>query len=91
MPIIPEMLVTQDQQTIKDCLSLHHNQSTNISFDVVTKSPSLNHSEISFTRKLLQLSFNLATSENSRIGWILSSKALVQILANPVAGYLANG
>lgn len=31
-----------------------------------------------------------AISENSRVGWLLSSKALVQLVCNPIVGYLSS-
>ena len=85
MPIIPEILVTKDlEKTIKE-LTRPTNSTNNVTY--ITNSP--NKTYIGFTKHLLQLSFNMAT-ENTKIGWILSSKALVQLLANPIAGYLAN-
>ncbi|XP_063436008.1 synaptic vesicular amine transporter-like [Mytilus trossulus] len=109
VPIIPEMLVIQDEQMMEDCLTVQ-NQSTpnismseqmiercltgnekyvNASLNMTTDEPSTSVSSISFAKRLFALSFNPAT-ENSKIGWILATKALVQIVFNPLTGYLAN-
>ncbi|XP_052099031.1 synaptic vesicular amine transporter-like [Mytilus californianus] len=85
VPIIPEMLVIQDEQMMEDC----DEQTVNISLNMTTDAPSTSFSSISFAKRLFELSFNPAT-ENSKIGWILAVKALVQIVFNPLTGYLAN-
>ncbi|XP_076105674.1 synaptic vesicular amine transporter-like [Mytilus galloprovincialis] len=109
VPIIPEMLVIQDEQMMANCLTIQNlstpnismseqmiercltgnEQSVNVSLNVTTDEPSTSFSSISFAKRLFALSFNPAT-ENSKIGWILATKALVQIVFNPLTGYLAN-
>lgn len=80
--------ISMSEQMIKRCLT-GNEQSVNVSLNVTTDEPSTSFSSISFAKRLFALSFNPAT-ENSKIGWILATKALVQIVFNPLTGYLAN-
>lgn len=82
VPIIPEVLMELDRIDDPD---KNGNESIrpNLAF------PDKNISDsFSFTKQLLQESYK-ALDENSQVGLLLSSKALVQILANPCVGCLS--
>lgn len=81
VPIIPEVLMELDRIDDPD-KNGNGNISPNLAFPDKNVSDSL-----SFTKQLLQESFK-ALDENSQVGLLLSSKALVQILANPCVGCL---
>ncbi|CAC5409540.1 SLC18A1_2 [Mytilus coruscus] len=79
---------SMNELMVKRCLS-GDDQTVNISLNLTTDAPSTSFSSISVAKRLFALSFNPAT-ENSKLGWILAVKALVQIVFNPLTGYLAN-
>lgn len=81
VPIIPEVLMELDRIDDPD-KNGNGNISPNLAFPDKNVSDSL-----SFTKQLLQESYK-ALDENSQVGLLLSSKALVQILANPCVGCL---
>lgn len=82
VPIIPEVLMELDRIDDPD-KNGNGNISPNLAFPDKNISDSL-----SFTKQLLQESYK-ALDENSQVGLLLSSKALVQILANPCVGCLS--
>lgn len=80
VPIIPEVLMEIDR----------HNEvgtAGNESIKLISASQDRNVS-LPFTKQLLQESYK-PLDENSRVGLLLSSKALIQILANPCVGSLS--
>ncbi|XP_061195949.1 synaptic vesicular amine transporter-like [Saccostrea echinata] len=80
VPIIPEVLMSSDR----------NEESTTVGNDSISLGTLSHHMNVSlsFTKQLLQESYK-ALDENSQVGLLLSSKALVQIAANPCVGYLS--
>nr|XP_034328336.1 synaptic vesicular amine transporter [Crassostrea gigas] len=82
VPIIPEVLMELDRIDDPD---KNGNESIRPNLAITDKNIS---DSLSFTKQLLQESYK-ALDENSQVGLLLSSKALVQILANPCVGCLS--
>ena len=98
VPIIPEYLIAADRIS-KECL-LNENETTwlaelnhtGIDESLTRKAVHDNVNE-SYEESLMEIALKRpvrAISENSKVGWLLSSKALVQLLVNPVIGLLSN-
>ncbi|XP_062613862.1 synaptic vesicular amine transporter-like [Saccostrea cucullata] len=80
VPIIPEVMMSSDR-----------NEKSVTARNYSIKTDTLSHhrnASLSFTKQLLQESYK-ALDENSQAGLLLSSKALIQIAANPCVGYLS--
>ncbi|XP_050396603.1 synaptic vesicular amine transporter [Patella vulgata] len=83
VPIIPDYLLNMDKvewETDNNTFNLNQSDSSN---------EFMNQSEPSMTEKILLLSVNIM-NENSKVGWLLSSKAIVQLIANPFISPLAS-
>ncbi|XP_033757412.1 synaptic vesicular amine transporter-like [Pecten maximus] len=96
VPVIPEILIDLDKKTLEDTIRQEHYSNyinvTDTVFILNQDVKQLNNvtsgTNIGLAKRLL-MSFS-AVDENSRVGWLLSSKALIQIIANPIAGMLCN-
>lgn len=85
VPIIPEVLMELDRIDDPDKNGNTEKRSIRPNLAITDKNIS---DSLSFTKQLLQESYK-ALDENSQVGLLLSSKALVQILANPCVGCLS--
>ncbi|KAK7109835.1 synaptic vesicular amine transporter-like [Littorina saxatilis] len=84
VPIIPSFLLHLDKEAFDEA----NNQTT--AQHVPTNGSSSNNL---VDESLVKHAFSLAAvadSENSRVGWLLSSKAIVQLIANPFVGPLCS-
>ncbi|XP_052770886.1 chromaffin granule amine transporter-like [Mya arenaria] len=95
VPIIPDYLLEADRQA-DGSQAFTSGVARQLSASSIIYSRAENNNSIdtnatdgSIFEKALRLPVR-AISENSRVGWLLGSKALVQIAANPVVGYLSN-
>ncbi|XP_069139284.1 synaptic vesicular amine transporter-like [Argopecten irradians] len=96
VPVIPEILIDLDKKSLEETIRQEHyfnyvnvtDKVMMISADVEQLSNVTSGNSIGLAKRLL-MSFS-AVDENSRVGWLLSSKALIQIIANPAAGMLCN-
>lgn len=80
VPIIPEVMMEIDKNE-------EYVKGGNDSISLDTASGDRNVS-LTFTKQLLRESYK-AVDENSQVGFLLSSKALIQIIANPCVGFLS--
>lgn len=80
VPIIPEVMMEIDKNE-------EYVKGGNDSISLNTASGDRNVS-LTFTKQLLRESYK-AVDENSQVGFLLSSKALIQIIANPCVGFLS--
>ena len=98
MPIIPEYLIATDiAQREQELFSENETQwlsdidvgeyGVNVTIHEAPDNLTENYKE-SLIERALQLPIR-AISENSKVGWLLSSKALLQLLVNPVIGVLS--
>ena len=98
MPIIPEYLIASDV-TEKEHELFSENETqwlsdidvTGLDFNVSLQEVPDNLTE-SYKESLIERALQLpvrAISENSKVGWLLASKALLQLLVNPVIGILS--
>lgn len=92
VPIIPDYLLDIDKHELEESLhrkneSFYENGTGLLVLESIKVSE--NSTVISFAKRILQLPL-AAVNENSKVGWLLSSKALVQLIANPFIGPLSN-
>ncbi|XP_064602842.1 synaptic vesicular amine transporter-like [Liolophura sinensis] len=93
VPIIPDYLFGIDQKEVKETI-----KSMNRTLICLKNRTSGQHhlfphenSTLTLTQELLSKSIPLdIISENSKVGWLFSSRALVQIVTNPFIGPLSN-
>ncbi|KAL4232381.1 hypothetical protein ACF0H5_009949 [Mactra antiquata] len=96
VPIIPQYLVEVDtEQALKEqeenVTELFLNETDvfiHINDSIIDINPADAKSE-RFLETILHIPVR-AISENSKVGWLLGSKAIVQMVANPVVGFLSN-
>ena len=98
VPIIPEYLIAADiAQREQELFSENETQwlsdidvseyGVNVTLHEAPDNLTESYKE-SLIERALQLPIR-AISENSKVGWLLSSKALLQLLVNPVIGVLS--
>lgn len=93
VPIIPDYLFGIDQKAVKETI-----KSMNRTLICLKNRTSGQHHlfpheniTLTLTQELLSKSVPLdIISENSKVGWLFSSRALVQIVTNPFIGPLSN-
>lgn len=85
MPIVPSFLLHLDRKEYEE----HSNRSTPALPPHANDSVPLTLVDDSFAKHAFSLAA-VANSENSRVGWLLSSKAIVQLVANPFVGPLCS-
>ena len=100
MPIIPEYLIATDL-AVREHELFSENETRwlsdidaeEIDIDInATLADVPDNLTESYKESLIERALQLpvrAISENSKVGWLLSSKALVQLLVNPVIGVLS--
>ncbi|XP_041369710.1 synaptic vesicular amine transporter-like [Gigantopelta aegis] len=82
VPIIPDYLLDIDQKEYN--LSFHQNSSR-----LRSVHPGVNVTQTSTQKVFSRLSVS-ALNEDSKVGWLLASKAIVQLIVNPFIGPLSN-
>ncbi|KAK3799315.1 hypothetical protein RRG08_048822 [Elysia crispata] len=87
VPVIPALLLQQDKQEFDNTNSALH--SYNDMRACSKEALNLSTTEDELPPPVFSLT-SVAVTENSRVGWLLSSKAVVQILANFLIGQLCN-
>ncbi|XP_025094241.1 synaptic vesicular amine transporter-like isoform X2 [Pomacea canaliculata] len=85
VPIVPSFLLHLDRKEYEE----HSNRSTPALPPHANDSVPLTLVDDSFAKHAFSLAA-VANSENSRVGWLLSSKAIVQLVANPFVGPLCS-
>ncbi|GFS09343.1 synaptic vesicular amine transporter [Elysia marginata] len=85
VPVIPALLLQQDRQEFDHTNSAPH--STNGTGNCQHEARNLSSTHEEQPPAVFSLT-SVAVTENSRVGWLLSSKAVVQILANFMIGQL---
>jgi hypothetical protein len=95
VPIIPDLLLDIDKLELKEQLMLKNESfyENGTTIYVITNVTSHHYNKSAgghdLAQRVLELPL-LAITENSKVGWLLSSKALVQLVANPFIGPLSN-
>ena len=95
MPIIPEYLISADLIEREHELFSDNETEWLAKFELTTLDVNATLEDVpsnvseSYKESLIERALRLpvrAISENSKVGWLLASKALVQLVVNPVIG-----
>ncbi|GFO44755.1 hypothetical protein PoB_007126000 [Plakobranchus ocellatus] len=88
VPVIPALLVQQDRREFDNTHGISHTHNTSLACPI---HGSWNSSALQGGSHPPVFSLtSVAVAENSRVGWLLCSKAIVQLCANFVVGSLCN-